>query len=257
MTEEFNAYKPIDTPTDPRSRSRLLGRLVLFIGGLLLLIFLCWLLLFSVQQVKKSARFEQSSQNLRILAIGMLNYEAANNTLPLHDNNGLSWRVHILPFIDEEELYSCFHLDEPWDSPHNIQLIDKMPFVYMHPTLEETEHAETVFQVPYTETKTNPAAEDRALFDDTGKPTSSKNVPDGRNNTLMILAVDPAAAVEWTKPADWRFDPSAPTRDLNAVARGEVTVAYADGSRWNIAEDTSSEQFRAMVTKQGGEKLER
>ena len=43
----------------------------------------------------------------------------------------LSWRVAILPYIDQEDLYKQFHLDEPWDSPHNRSLIEKMPGTYM------------------------------------------------------------------------------------------------------------------------------
>src|SRR5438270_10823114 len=42
----------------------------------------------------------------------------------------LSWRVLILPFLEQEALYKQFHLDERWDSPHNILLLPKMPITY-------------------------------------------------------------------------------------------------------------------------------
>ena len=45
----------------------------------------------------------------------------------------LSWRVHILPFLEEGELYKQFRLDEPWDSEHNRKLIEKMPDAYADP----------------------------------------------------------------------------------------------------------------------------
>jgi len=45
----------------------------------------------------------------------------------------LSWRVAILPFIEEEALYKRFKLDEPWDSPHNIALLKEMPQTYALP----------------------------------------------------------------------------------------------------------------------------
>jgi len=44
-----------------------------------------------------------------------------------------SWRVKLLPFIEEESLYKEFHLDEPWDSPHNIRFVERMPPVYALP----------------------------------------------------------------------------------------------------------------------------
>ena len=45
----------------------------------------------------------------------------------------LSWRVAILPDLGERELYEQFHLDEPWNSPHNLVLVGRMPKVYAHP----------------------------------------------------------------------------------------------------------------------------
>ena len=45
----------------------------------------------------------------------------------------LSWRVAILPFIEQQALYQQFKHDEPWDSPHNMKLIEQMPPVYEIP----------------------------------------------------------------------------------------------------------------------------
>src|SRR5207244_3205303 len=66
----------------------------------------------------------------------MHNYESAHGTLPpaaVRSTDGtplLSWRVAILPFIEQDTLYQEFHLDEPWDSPHNIRLLERMPRTY-------------------------------------------------------------------------------------------------------------------------------
>ena len=51
----------------------------------------------------------------------------------------LSWRVAILPFLDRSSLYAKFHLDEPWDSPHNLSLLDAMPNVYACPSDRDPE----------------------------------------------------------------------------------------------------------------------
>ena len=45
----------------------------------------------------------------------------------------LSWRVALLPFLEENELYKQFHLDEAWDSDHNKKLLAKMPRVFAPP----------------------------------------------------------------------------------------------------------------------------
>jgi hypothetical protein len=76
-------------------------------------------------------RRERADQ-FKHLMLAMLNYESANRHLPpaaIRDKDGkplLSWRVAILPYLDEVELYKQFRLDEPWDSPHNSALIKKM-----------------------------------------------------------------------------------------------------------------------------------
>src|SRR2546426_8412471 len=44
-----------------------------------------------------------------------------------------SWRVLLLPYIEQDALFKQFKLDEPWDSPHNIQLLPKIPSTYAAP----------------------------------------------------------------------------------------------------------------------------
>src|SRR4051794_32667612 len=66
----------------------------------------------------------------------MHNYSSAHGSLPppaVYGKDGrplLSWRVAILPFIEQDDLYKQFRLDEPWDSPHNRRLLPKMPKLY-------------------------------------------------------------------------------------------------------------------------------
>jgi len=63
----------------------------------------------------------QSMNNLRHIALGMWNYYDACKHFPSpasHDRGGkplLSWRVQLLPYLEENGLYRQFHLDEPWD----------------------------------------------------------------------------------------------------------------------------------------------
>src|SRR5689334_2744482 len=44
-----------------------------------------------------------------------------------------SWRVLLLPYIEQDDLYKEFQLDEPWDSPHNLALLPRMPGSYAAP----------------------------------------------------------------------------------------------------------------------------
>ncbi|HLW65774.1 MAG TPA: DUF1559 domain-containing protein [Gemmataceae bacterium] len=82
----------------------------------------------SMAKVRPSATRSQSKNNLKQLALAMHNYHDTLGHLPpaaSKDSNGqplLSWRVAILPFVEEEKLYKQFHLDEPWDSPNTVRL---------------------------------------------------------------------------------------------------------------------------------------
>ena len=53
-----------------------------------------------------------------------------------HDVGQLSWRVDLLRIGGGKEgqtLQKKFHLDEPWDSLHNKDLITEIPFIYQDP----------------------------------------------------------------------------------------------------------------------------
>ncbi len=59
--------------------------------------------------------------------------ELPNNSYSPGGKPLLSWRVHLLPYLGEDDLYQQFNLDEPWDSPNNIRLLNQMPKVYQSP----------------------------------------------------------------------------------------------------------------------------
>src|SRR5438477_2970944 len=98
------------------------------------------LLLPAVQSAREAARRAQCVHNLKQIGLAMHNYRSANDAFPMPaitDKNGkplLSWRVAILPFIEQGELYNKFHTDEPWDSPHNKALLKEMPPTYLCPS---------------------------------------------------------------------------------------------------------------------------
>ncbi|MBC7820403.1 MAG: DUF1559 domain-containing protein, partial [Planctomycetaceae bacterium] len=113
------------------------------------------LLLPAVQQAREAARRAQSKNNLKQIAIAMHNYHDVTKAFPPAANVDakgkklLSWRVHILPYVDQAPLYKQFHLDEPWDSEHNKQFIKQIPPVYVQPTHADlAKDGKTVYLVP-------------------------------------------------------------------------------------------------------------
>ena len=206
--------------------------------------------------VRQAARETQSMNNVRQQVLAMHNYQSTHGTFPLQNKSGLSWRVHLLPYMEEQDLYDRFNLDEPWDSPNNIQLLDEMPDCYVCPTVD-LPLGYTVYQVPYTDMATNPTGKDVALFDTSGVGPTLVQISDGSSSTAMVLEVNPEVAEEWTKPADWEFDPADPTRDLGGVNPSTIIVGFADGHTQRLPNSIDPETMKAIMTRAGGEELPR
>jgi type II secretory pathway pseudopilin PulG len=204
--------------------------------------FLVGMALPAVQQVRAAARRTQSMNNARQAALAFLNYESAHGKMPTqanYDKNGrplLSWRVHMLPFMEEQALYEQFHLDEPWDSPHNKKLIRKMPEVYSSPS---------VAVAPGKTVYLGIAGENTAFGKD---PLTFSDIKDGTSNTAMIVEANPSHAVEWTRPKDWEPDERDPMSGLGRVNPGGFIVTLMDGSTQFMSNQTDPEQWKSMWT---------
>lgn len=79
----------------------------------------------------------------------------------------LSWRVLLLPYIEECSLFKVFEMNELWDSPHNIKFLDKMPskFALSRKNRNPGETFYQVFTGPRTAFPDRPGAE-WPLFND-------------------------------------------------------------------------------------------
>ncbi|HLW67798.1 MAG TPA: DUF1559 domain-containing protein [Gemmataceae bacterium] len=136
--------------------------------------------------------------NMKKIATAMTHGYAADHDrrLPpqaIRDIDGrplLSWRVAILPYLGHEDFYRQFHLDEAWDSPHNIQLLKKMPGEYEGNFLVRTPRGFTHFQV-FTGENT--------AFERDGLRVDRDFDPQPYHTFLVVEASDP---VPWTKPED-------------------------------------------------------
>lgn len=173
---------------------------------------------------EKQNRFKQ-------LALAIHNYESANKVLPPNQaarrtdgSSYLSWRVHILPYLDEEKLYSEFKLNESWDSEHNKKLLDKMPDIfssYPVPALAPPNmRGYTTVLAPVGE---------GTMFGG-NKPVPFGMVKDGLSNTIFFVEVKPERALPWTAPMDYKFPLNNPADGLAIGADGQFLCAMGDGS---------------------------
>ena len=192
-------------------------------------------LLPALMKVRNATARAEAVNQIRQLTIAMHNYHDAYDALPARFSKSddgkplLSWRVHILPFIEGGELYQEFHLDEPWDSEHNRTLIERMPDAFRHPKLE-IDVGKTVYLVPATNGVMR-APEDSV--DEKKFPTGMKlqGIIDGTSNTALMLIGNAENAVTWTQPDDFQWEAlEDPVNGLYDGWGDGLHVGLADGS---------------------------
>lgn len=193
------------------------------------------------------ARRAQCVNNLKQITLALANYESRYGAYPprvSRDRQGrplLSWRVTLLPFLEQNELYEKFHLDEPWDSPHNLTLIDRIPSPYVCPGQAAWTHPQTFYQ-----TLDGP----RAFLNDL-QPTRIGDITDGLGETLSV--VEGPSPVPWTSPRDVPFRSDQPFPAWEATHPGGFNAAFVNGSVRFLKSSIKPATLQALCTKDGGE----
>ena len=209
------------------------------------------LLLPAVQAAREAARRNTSMNNMKNIMLALHNYADTHRTFPPHaiySDDGkplLSWRVAILPYIEQQALYSQFHLDEPWDSEHNRTLIAQMPELFRDPSSPlPVQGGKSSYAVPVGED---------FIFNGTSRGMGFAAIRDGTSNTLMLLQVDDEIAPIWTKPDDWQYNEEKPLAGLGGLHPGIFLAGFADAHVRAIAKNIDAEVFKQLLTRAGGE----
>jgi Protein of unknown function (DUF1559) len=203
-----------------------------------------------VASIRTAAGRMQSMNNLRQMTLAMHNYHdtygkfPAAYTVDKDDKPLLSWRVHILPYIEQDALYKEFHLDEPWDSEHNKKLIPRMPKVYL--SSDKLLEGMTGYVAPIGDATIFPGKDAVKITD----------ITDGTSNTVILMEADEKNSVIWTKPDDLKVDPKKPEAGL-AVRDGKgYLMAFADGSVRMVSKTVDKKTLWAIFTRNGGEPVD-
>lgn len=217
--------------------------------------FVVALVLPAVQATRMAAQKNASLNNLKHIMLALHNYaDRHGDRFPAHANYSedgkplLSWRVHILPELEEGALYKRFRLDEPWDSPHNKKLIPLMPEVLLAPGSRlDASEGRTHYLGSFGENAVFSGSEKGTPFDSLMR--------EGTSNTISVLEVSDTRAAIWTKPVDWEFNPKKPFDGLSLYPGG-FHAGFADGwARW-LPTTIDAEILRAMITANGGEVID-
>ena len=186
-------------------------------------------ILAAVQQLATGSSQPDTINSLKQIALSMHNFYDVHNHFPpqaLVDGSGnrlLSWRVLILPWMDQAPLHNEFHLDEPWDSEHNLKLVARMPAVFKAGSLsgDPPEVGKTRFVAPLTKS---------SVFGRIGPGTQMREIMDGTSNSLMVVEVDADKAVIWTKPEDVEISEADPLSSIIGPDTKTFAACLCDGS---------------------------
>ncbi len=204
----------------------------------------------AVSAGRSAAGEAQARNQLKQIGLALHNYHDVFQTFPPATNpmylnaegkSQLSWRVHVLGLLGHAELQKQFNFKEPWDSPQNKALIEKMPDVFK---------TQGTTQPGYT-----------AILGISGPGTAFEgplgkklqDFRDGTSNTVVAVEATPDKAVIWTKPDDLVFDPNDALRSLGMIPPTGLRALFADGSVRNIPPSVTADIVKALFTIAGGE----
>jgi prepilin-type processing-associated H-X9-DG protein len=227
------------------------------VGGVLLAGLLCIgvlaaLLVPAMQAARGAAQRTQCMNNLKQIGLALHMYHDRYNTFPpayVADANGKpmhSWRVLILPFLEQQGLYAEYDFTEPWDGPNNSRLLARMPAVYACPSHSGAESGTiTAYAGVFGE---------QCAFSGSQR-VAITSITDGTANTLLVGEAT-GAAIPWMKPEDIDVmkHPALGDRDgFSGVHPGGVNFLLCDGSVRFLELTINPEKLKALFTRNGNE----
>lgn len=209
---------------------------------------------FAVRIVIEVRHDEECEANLKRIGVALQNYEDRYGSFPpayvLNEQGQRwhSWRVLLLPDLGHADLYAQYRFDEPWNGPHNRQLLGRMPAVYSCPADgKRAEGIPNYFAIIGPQT---------AWPEHCALSFSLEHLPDGTSNTVALIeSVD--TGITWLEPRDLNY------ADLKKGAyhhnprpslrhTEKMRLLFLDGSFQEANRNLKEATFRALCTPAGG-----
>jgi prepilin-type processing-associated H-X9-DG protein len=251
-----------------RSCGVIMTNMAMIFGGVI-----CCGLFFRAHTTPREApRRMQCTNNIKQLCLAVHNYHDAYDAFPyavgplapeqeretIDDAESItpepqlwSWRVRLLPFMENERLYKEFRFDESWDSEHNLTVAETIPYVYQCPSEEGNDFEEIDgHKIPLSSyvMVSGPGA----VGSTDGSEIQFKDMLDGTSNTLLIVEVTGDNRPPWTAPHDISVSDlgrgiNAPFgKSIGSQHPGGANVGLCDGSVHFFSDMEDARMIRSM-----------
>ncbi|MBI3860276.1 MAG: DUF1559 domain-containing protein [Planctomycetia bacterium] len=231
-----------------------------WIAAVLFVLFVMYSAFLSVSTPIEAPRRSTCRNNLKQIGLALHNYHETYGCLPpayIADANGRpmhSWRVLLLPYLDQTPLYQSYRFDEPWDGPNNSKLAKIALPIFCCPSDEHNSGTNAA------RCNANYLA---VVGDETAwpgpRPTTIGEMKDGTSETLLLIEVT-NSGIHWMEPRDLHVLQMAPS--INAKAGQGISSRHksganslmADGAVRFLPDSLPAETLRGLLTIDGGEK---
>ena len=248
-------------PIHQSRRRSLTTALVLSLGGLFAVAATFGILVFVALPFVRSTQVRsyriQSKSHLQRIALAIRNYHNDHGSYPpayVADSNGRpmhSWRVLLLPYLDEHEIYSRYDLNKPWDEQTlKLQSPLGIPEVYTSPADEDsTTLGHTSFVV---------ITGKRTMFPGS-RSTHAQQIQDGLAGTIMVVERH-NSGIPWYQPLDLKstqmqFQINGSGQEITSNHSGGAWLATADGKTYFVRDNLSADYLQSLTTIAGGERV--
>ena len=212
----------------------------------------------------EAARRCQCTNRLKLIALALHSYHDVYGSFPpayIANEDGRpmhSWRVLILPFLEQQSLYDQYDFDEPWNGPNNSKIAAVGPDLFHCPS-ECAERCGDTSEEHSSMTNYVAIVGPTAAWPGS-RPACFKDFTDGTSETVLVVEVA-NSGIHWMEPRDLHVLQMAPNinpptgQGISSYHAdfGGAQVAFADGSVHFLSIDITPEVLRALLTRAGGE----
>ena len=215
------------------------------------------LLLPAVQQASSGGRRDQCKDHLKHIGMALYLYHEDYGSFPpayIADKNGRpmhSWRVLILPYLGQQQIYDEYRFDEPWDGPHNFKLADRIINEF---NCRGNNRGIALPATPMT-SYVAVVGQDTAWPGET--PAKLVDFADGTDHTLLVVETN-NSRIHWMAPRDLQMsqiDPTINSKSSPGISsiHGGAQALFADGHMEFLSNSLPASTIQALLTRSGGE----